>query len=187
MDRAAQILRPRDARERYSLTLHRLSSRFTTHPFASSRPPASPIHPRHPHRPTPPNLNRRSHLPTGCRRQKRRPHRAPLRRIDSIEQAPQLAGKQIVIPFSRAVSPSTPAPPTSPTHRLHRLRLRPSPSASSTSVQFPPRPTAHARIEDAARCSPSHPRRRRILIPSKCILLEFDLPARAIRMSLPKA
>jgi len=185
----AQILRPQGRKGEVLADLFTdFPSRFTTHPHVILAPPGL----------VDPSVNAASTPPTQPEPAEVTSHWLPVGRnagrivlhfagIDSIEQAQQLAGKQIVIPFSERVTLDPGAAYISDLIGC-TVYDRGQPLGIVDSVQFPTSPDGSRRIEDAAPLlAIASPDGEEILIPfANAFLLEFDLPARAIRMSLPE-
>jgi 16S rRNA processing protein RimM len=107
--------------------------------------------------------------------------------VSTIEQAQQLTGKQIVIPLSERV-PLDPGAAYISDLIGCTVYDRGQPIGIVDSVQFPTSPDGSRRLDDAAPLlAIVSPEGDEMLIPfANAFLLELDLPARAIRMSLPE-
>jgi 16S rRNA processing protein RimM len=107
--------------------------------------------------------------------------------IDTIEQAETLAGKQVVVPFTERVALEPGAAYISDLIGC-TVYDRGQPIGLVEAVEFPTSPDGTRRLEDAAPIlAVASPDGNEILIPfANAFILELDLPARAIRMSLPE-
>jgi 16S rRNA processing protein RimM len=185
----AQVLRPQGRKgEVLADLLTDFPGRFTTHPNVFLAPPgfANPsANAASTPSPQPESAEVTSHwLPVGRNAGRIVLHFAG---IDTIEQAEQLAGKQIVIPFSERVSLDPGAAYVSDLIGC-TVYDRGQPLGIVDSVEFPTSPDGSRRIEDAAPLlAIASPEGEEMLIPfANAFLLDLDLPARAIRMSLPE-
>jgi 16S rRNA processing protein RimM len=185
----AQVLRPQGRKgEVLADLLTDFPGRFTTHPYVFLAPPgfAEPLANAASTAPTQPEpAEVTSHwLPVGRNAGRIVLHFAG---IDTIEQAETLAGKQIIIPFSERVTLDPGAAYVSDLIGC-TVYDRGQPLGIVDSVQFPATPDGSRRLEDAAPLlAIASPLGDEMLIPfAKAFLLELDLPARAIRMSLPE-
>jgi 16S rRNA processing protein RimM len=185
----AQILRPQGRKgEVLADLLTDFPDRFTAHPFVFLAPPgfADPSATAAltaPAQPEPAEVI--SHwLPVG-----RNVGRIVLgfAGVNTIEKAETLAGKQIVIPFSERVALDPGAAYVSDLIGC-TVYDRGQPLGIVDSVQFPTTPDGARRLEDAPPLlAIVSPEGDEMLIPyANAFLVELDLPARTIRMSLPE-
>jgi 16S rRNA processing protein RimM len=107
--------------------------------------------------------------------------------VDTIEQAQEFAGKQVIVPFSERVALESGAVFISDLIGC-TVYDRGQPVGVVESVQFPSTPDGSRRIEEAAPLlAITSPEGDELLIPfASAYLLALDLPARAIRMALPE-
>jgi 16S rRNA processing protein RimM len=188
----AHILRPQGRKgEVLADLLTDFPGRFATHPSVFLAPPgvaettsadAAPT-PAPPAPPQPAEVA--SHwLPVGKNAGRIVLHFAG---VDSIEQAEQLAGKQVLVPFSDRIALEPGAAYISDLIGC-TVYDRGQPLGIVDSVQFPTSPDGSRRIEDAAPLlAVISPESDELLIPfANAFILELDLPNRAIRMALPE-
>jgi 16S rRNA processing protein RimM len=185
----AQILRPQGRKgEVLADLLTDFPDRFTTHPHVFFAPPgiAEPL------------ANPPSTAPTQPEPAEVTSHWLPVGRnagrivlgfagVNTIEQAQQLAGKQILIPFSERVALDPGAAYISDLIGC-TVYDRGQPLGVVDSIQFPTSADGARRLEDAAPLlALASPAGDELLIPfASAYLLALDLPARAIRMALPE-
>jgi 16S rRNA processing protein RimM len=107
--------------------------------------------------------------------------------VDTIEQAQEFAGKQVIVPFSERVALESGTVFISDLIGC-TVYDRGQPVGVVESVQFPSTPDGSRRIEEAAPLlAITSPEGDELLIPfASAYLLALDLPARAIRMALPE-
>ncbi|MGD0798319.1 MAG: ribosome maturation factor RimM [Acidobacteriaceae bacterium] len=188
----AQVLRPQGRKgEVLADLLTDFPGRFASHPRVFLAPPglAGPSAPNTAPAPAPSAppqpVDVASHwLPVGRNAGRIVLHFAG---IDTIEQAQQLAGKQVLVPFTER-TPLEPGAAYVSDLIGCTVYDRGQPIGLVDAVQFPTSPDGSHRLKDAAPLlAIASPEGGELLIPfANAFILELDLASKSIRMALPE-
>jgi 16S rRNA processing protein RimM len=188
----AQVLRPQGRKGEVLADLSTdFPNRFSTHPRVflappglAEAPPADTAQTPTPSAPPQPVEVISHFLPVGKNAGRIVLHFAG---IDSIEQAQQLAGQQVLVPFTERTALEPGAAYISDLIGC-TVYDRGQPLGIVDSVQFPTSPDGSRRLEEAAPLlTVTSPEGDELLIPfANAFLLELDLASKSIRMALPQ-